>query len=179
MDNDIYLTKHYRTYASGETIDCPLALFNDAVREEWIDYNGHMSESFYLYAMGEASDALFRYIGINEAYRASGSSFYTVETHINYYQEVSKGEPLRFTTQVLGFDTKRLHFFHHMYHGNTGNLLATTEQMLLHVDMNTASAAPIKPHVLAVLEQIWQAHRQLPAPKQKGRVMAVPPTKKV
>ena len=83
MDNDIYLTKQYRSHQTGDPIDCPLALFNDTVRDDWIDYNGHMSESFYLYAMGEASDALFRYIGIDEAYRALGSSFYTVETHIN------------------------------------------------------------------------------------------------
>lgn len=177
MDNHIYLTKDYRTYQNGEQIDCPLGLFTDTVREEWIDYNGHMSESFYLYAMGEASDALFRYIGINEAYRAAGSSFYTVETHINYYQEVAGGEPLGFTTQILGLDSKRLHFFHHMYHGNTGDLLATTEQMLLHVDMHTSCAAPIQPQVLAVLEQIWQAHKHLPTPKQQGRVMAVPPAK--
>ncbi|MDB9752820.1 thioesterase family protein [Oceanospirillaceae bacterium] len=178
MDNDIYLTKSYKIYQQDEPIDCPLALFTDTVREQWIDYNGHMSESFYLYAMGEASDALFRYVGIDEAYRALGSSFYTVETHINYYQEVAGDQPLRFTTQILGIDTKRLHFFHHMYHGDTGELLATTEQMLLHVDMNTSSAAPIQPQVLAVLEQIWQAHKHLPAPKQQGRVMAVPSAKK-
>tara|TARA_B110000503_G_scaffold17841_1_gene26066 strand:+ start:489 stop:1028 length:540 start_codon:yes stop_codon:yes gene_type:complete len=177
MDNDIYLTKAYRSHKPGEHIDSPLALYTDTVRSEWIDYNGHMSESFYLYAMGEASDALFRYIGINEAYRASGSSFYTVETHINYYQEVAQDEPLRFTTQLLGLDHKRLHFFHHMYHGKTGDLLATTEQMLLHVDMHTSTSAPIQAHVLAVLEQIWLAHQALPAPKQKGRVMAVPTTK--
>ena len=161
----------------GAPIESPLALYTDKVRSEWIDYNGHMSESFYLYAMGEASDALFRYIGIDEAYRASGSSFYTVETHINYYQEVAQGEPLRFTTQLLGLDHKRLHFFHHMYHGKTGDLLATTEQMLLHVDMNTATTAPIKAPVLAVLNDIWQAHKNLSAPKQKGRVMAIPDIK--
>ena len=40
MDNDIYLTKHFRTYQSGEAIDAPLALFTDHVRQEWIDYNG-------------------------------------------------------------------------------------------------------------------------------------------
>ena len=50
--------------------------------------------------------------------------------------------------------------------------------MLLHVDMNASSAAPIQPHVLAVLKQIGQAHQYMPAPKQKGHVMAVPPIKK-
>ena len=93
-----------------------LQTLRDRVHSNWIDYNGHMSESFYLYVFGDASDALFRYIGIDEAYRQSGKSFYTVETHINYYQEASKGEPLHFTTQLLGIDAKRLHFFHQMFH---------------------------------------------------------------
>ena len=96
----------------------------------------------------DATDALFRYIGIDEAYRAAGNSFYTVESHINYVAEVSGGEPLQFTTQVLGLDEKRLHLFHEMYHGRTGKLLCTTEQMLLHVDMHgTGGIAPIKPEV--------------------------------
>ncbi len=92
---------------------------------------------------------------------------------------MAQGEALRFTTQILGLDQKRLHFFHHMYQGDTGDLLATTEQMLLHVDMHTAAASPIQAQVLIVLEHIWLAHQQLPAPKQQGSIMAVPVTKKV
>ena len=76
-----------------------------------------MSESFYLYAFGDASDALFQYIGIGNDYRLAGQSFYTVETHINYYLEVSENEPLQFSTQILGLDSKRLHIFHQMFHG--------------------------------------------------------------
>ena len=93
-----------------------------------------MTDSSYLTAFGDATDALFRYIGIDENYRASGNSFYTVESHINYYKEVKSGEPLVFKTQLIGLDEKRMHIFHSMNHANTGDLLATTEQMLLHVD---------------------------------------------
>jgi carnitine 3-dehydrogenase len=133
-----------------------------------------MSESFYLYAFGDASDALFRYIGINEEYRSSGKSFYTVETHINYYQEASKDEPLRFTTQIIGIDKKRLHFFHRMFHSDSGDLLATTEQMLLHVDTNKSKACDIDYSVFTILEKIWHQHRDLTTPKQQGRVMRIP-----
>jgi carnitine 3-dehydrogenase len=96
-----------------------------------------------------------------------------VETHINYYQEVSTGEPLDFTTQVLGVDDKRLHFFHQMYHGQSNELLSTTEQMLLHVDMNAAKSCPIEPQVRRALDAIRAAHGDLPVPPQVGRRMAV------
>ncbi len=173
MDNDIYRHRKHRIYSSSDNLDKPLSLYHGDVDPDWIDYNGHMSESFYLYAFGDASDALFRYIGIDEDYRAAGKSFYTVETHINYYLEVSAGETLKYTTQILGLDKKRLHFFHKMFHGLTGDLLATTEQMLIHVDMNKSKASEISSDVAEILAQIWQSHQKLPSPKEQGRVMHI------
>ncbi|MDX1385638.1 MAG: thioesterase family protein, partial [Thermoanaerobaculia bacterium] len=128
-----------------------------------------------LTAFGWASDVLFRYIGDDEAYRAAGHSFYTAETHINYLRECSVGDPLRITTQLLGLDDKRLHFFHSMYHGDSGELLATTEQMLVHVDMKAGRASPIQPAVYQALSAIMAAHADMPVPPQVGRRMAVKP----
>lgn len=161
-------------WKAGDEIAAPLALYDSQVEPKWIDYNGHMSESSYLEAFGWASDALFRYVGIDEAYRASGKSFYTAETHINYYQECGVGEPLRFETQLLGVDDKRLHFFHTMYHGRTGDVLATTEQMLLHVDSAAAKVSPIEPGVREALDAIMAVHRTMEVPEQVGRRMAMP-----
>ena len=173
MDNEIYLTREYQYYSDEDELDKPLALYFAKVHSDWIDYNGHMSESFYLYAFGDASDALFQYIGIDNDYRLGGQSFYTVETHINYYLEASENEPLEFTTQILGLDSKRLHIFHQMFHGESGQLLATTEQMLIHVDMNKARASEIDQSVFRILQKIWNKHGKLPSPKQKGRVMQI------
>ena len=169
----LYARRAFRRWQEGAEIEAPLALYEASVQPEWLDYNGHVSESCYLLAFGDASDALFRYIGIDEAYRAAGRSFYTVESHIDYVREVGGGEPLRFTTQVLDLDQKRLHFFHAMYHGGDGGLLATTEQMLLHVDIDAARAAPIEPEVHRALEAIRAAHAELPRPEQAGRQIAI------
>jgi acyl-CoA thioesterase FadM len=154
-------------------IDKPLNLYKGRVLPEWIDYNDHMTEASYLTVFGDASDALFRFVGIDDDYRAAGSSFYTVETHINYYREVTLAEPLRVTTQLLGLDVKRLHIFHHMYHGETGILLATTEQMLVHVDMRAGSASPIPPAVYEKLAAIMGAHHEMDRPPQVGRQMSI------
>ena len=170
---DRYAGRDFQRWQAGAAVAAPLALHEGAVEAAWVDYNAHMSESFYLYAFGDASDALFRYIGIDEAYRASGRSFYTVESHINYFREASLGDPLRFTTQLLDLDHKRLHLFHAMFHGESGALLATTEQMLLHVDSHVPKTTPIPPDIRAALDAIMAAHGGLERPEQMGRRMAI------
>jgi len=94
----------------GDEIDAPLDVYRCKVIQEWVDYNDHMTEAAYLTVFGWASDVLFQFIGVNDQYRAGGSSFYTVETHIVYEREASIKDSLKVTTQVLDFDTKRLHF---------------------------------------------------------------------
>jgi carnitine 3-dehydrogenase len=158
----------------GDVVAAPLSLYRTPVEPEWVDYNGHMTESAYLTAAGWASDALFRYIGDDEPYRAAGHSFYTVETHIHYRREVAVHEPIAFRTQVLGVDAKRVHLVHSMEHGVDGGLLATVEQMLLHVDMRAGRAVPILPPVAAALSAIAAAHATLPTPPQVGTVMQLP-----
>ena len=161
-------------WQEGDEVGAPLELYRCQVEPEWVDYNDHMTEAAFLTAFGWASDALFRYIGDDEGYRAAENSFYTVESHINYHREALLDDPLRFTTQILGLDDKRLHFFHSMYNEDTGALLCTTEQMLLHVDTVAAKTAPIMPGPKRALDAIWEVHKNMERPGNVGRVMEVP-----
>ncbi len=169
-----YTSGAVAAWKAGDTIAAPLALYRTSVAPEWVDYNDHMTEAAYLTAAGWASDALFRYIGDDEAYRTAGHSFYTVETHIHYLLEASVNEPITVTTQVLGVDAKRLHFVHLMYHGDTNALLSTVEQMLVHVDMAAGRSCPILPGPASALDAIHAAHAHLPIPPQVGSVMRLP-----
>ena len=162
-------------WAPGVVPAAPLRLYRTPVEPDWVDYNGHMTESAYLTAAGWASDALFRYIGDDEAYREAGHSFYTVETHVHYVQEVAVHEPIEFTTQLLGVDAKRVHLVHEMFHGVSGDLLCSVEQMLVHVDMAAGRSCPILPDVAAALAAIATAHADLPVPDRVGSVMRLPP----
>jgi acyl-CoA thioesterase FadM len=154
-------------------IESPLRLHNASVKPEWVDYNGHMSEWCYLLAFGDSSDAFFRLIGIDEAYRASGRSLYTVETHIHNRREAGEGEPLELTLQVLDFDRKRVHIFHEMRHGATGELLASGEQLLVHVDMAAGRSSEIPPEIAERIAAIRRAHSALPTPDVVGRPMGI------
>ena len=159
-------------WTPGAEIAAPLDLYAAVVEPDWVDYNGHMSEWAFLTVFGWASDALFRYLGIDEAYRNGGHSYYTVETHLNHRREASLGEPVRVTTQVLGSDAKRLHIFHTMY--RDAEMLCTGEQMLVHVDTAAGRSVPLSGGPAAAVAAVTAAHASMPVPSQAGSRMAIP-----
>ncbi|MDE0132707.1 MAG: 3-hydroxyacyl-CoA dehydrogenase NAD-binding domain-containing protein [bacterium] len=161
-----------RTWRPGVEVGAPLELYHTQVEPDWVDYNGHMTESAYLTAFGWASDALFRFVGIDEGYRAGGHSFYTVETHIHYRREASVHQELFFTTQVLGVDERRLHIFHAM-DDKDGRRMSSTEQMLLHVDTEAGAAVPVLPGPARALAAVGEAHRKLAVPPEVGSRMSL------
>ena len=169
----MYSHRHSQRWTPGAMVSTPLALSQGYVKPDWIDYNGHMTEGAYVIAIGDASDALFRYIGIDEGYRAAGHAFYTVESHLTYVKEVGSMEPLTYKTQLLGLDDKRLQLHHALYHGTSGELLFTAEQMLLHVDTKATKAAPIPAAQKAALDAIWAVHQKAPKPADAGRAIAM------
>jgi carnitine 3-dehydrogenase len=118
---------------------------------------------------GDTTDALLRAIGVDSAYLAGGGSYYTVETHLSHLGQARAGDELQATTQLLGHDSKRLHVFHSLHRGD--ELVATAEQMLLHVDTAAGRAAPARADVLERLERIAAAHVALPRPPQAGRAI--------
>jgi carnitine 3-dehydrogenase len=147
--------------------DAPLVLAQMQVLPGWIDYNGHMTESRYLFAGSETSDAFLRLIGAGMDYVAGGHSYYTAETHILHLGEARLGDRLTGSLQVLAADEKRLHVFIRIE--KDGAPVATLEQMLLHVDMKAGRACPAAPDVRDSLFAIRDAHAALPRPASVGR----------
>jgi carnitine 3-dehydrogenase len=143
--------------------------YETLVRPEWVDYNGHMSDFLYGHVFGEAMDALYRSIGIDEAFRKGGRMFYTAESHVKHSGEAKAGEALYATTQLLAVDDKRLHVFHRLYRKRDDALIATGEQMHLYVDTTKPAAIAIEPALRARLETVRQAHASLPMPPDAGQ----------
>ena len=133
----------------------------------WIDYNGHMTESRYLFAASETSDSFLRLIGADMEYVKAGHSYYTAESHIMHLGEAKLGDRLTGSLQVLGADEKRLHIFMRINRGE--EVVASIEQMLLHVDMKAGKTCTAAPEVLARLMPIAKAHSALPQPSAAGR----------
>ena len=155
-------------------MSAPLDVYRDVVRPEWIDDNRHMNMGYYVVVFDLATDEFMRWIGLDAEHRtAHRITTFCLEAHVTYHREVREGDPLRFTTQLLAHDAKRLHYIHAMYHATEGYLASTNELMSLHVDLATRRGAAMAPDVLGRLAAIQAAHDALPRPPQVGRVMGL------
>jgi acyl-CoA thioester hydrolase len=154
-------------------IDAPLRLHSCTVAPEWVDYNHHMSESCFLLVFGNSADAFFRFVGIDEDYRDAGHSLYTAETRLRHRREASEGEPLTLTLQLLDHDSRRIHLYQEMLHGESGAVLATAEQLLVHVDTAAGRSADLPEDLLERISAIRQAHAILPWPDHASRPMGI------
>ena len=149
--------------AEGE----PMLMAQMQVLPGWIDYNGHMTESRYLFAASESCDAFLRLIGADMDYVKGGHSYYTAENHIMHLGEAKLGDHLVGTVQVLSVDDKRLHLFIRIL--KDGAPVATVEQILLHVDMKAGKTCTAPAAILDKVRPIAAAHASLPRPEAAGR----------
>jgi carnitine 3-dehydrogenase len=132
-----------------------------------------MSEWCYLLLAGDAADAFFRYLGIDEAYRAAGRSLYTAETHLRHLRETAAGDQLEVPLHLLDAGPKSLHLFHTMRRAGTGEPVATAEQLLVHVDMASGRVVPMPGELRDRVEAVRRAHAVLPAPAAVGQAMGI------
>jgi acyl-CoA thioester hydrolase len=159
--------------------DHPLCPHTEAVRPEWIDYNGHMNVAYYVLAFDHATDALLDHVGLGAAYvRAENRSIFVMEMHVTYEREVKAGDPLSIASRVLGVDDKRVHLIHEMRHAGEGWLAATNELVLMHVDLEERRSCPLPAAAGASLRGVHQAQASSPVPSQVGRVIGLHPRSK-
>jgi acyl-CoA thioester hydrolase len=125
------------------------------VRDDWIDYNGHLSEAYYVLVFGHATDAVMDAVGLGADYRSTaGASLYTVEAHIRYLDEVPDGVDAEVRSSVIGATDKLMWIWHEMWVDE--RLRATEEVLGVHVDLRTGRSAPfpsdVADRIAAVLE---------------------------
>ncbi len=152
----------------------PLELHRTVVPPEWTDYNGHLHESRYLQVLGDASDALFRFVGIDAAYLAAAGNYFTVETHLRFLAELSAGDAVRVAIQLLAADEKRIHAYLELRRDADDAVAATAEHLYLHVDAATRRAGAAREDVLVNVRRIASAHAGLPRPAAAGRSVGIP-----
>ncbi len=155
--------------------EAPLVIdTGQTVPRAWIDYNDHMNVAYYLLAFDQALDHFYDRIGMGIAYRKETNlSTMTLESHICYLRELTLGDPMRFTFQLLDHDSKRQHFFGSMYHAEEGYLAATHEWLTTHVDLAARRSAEMAEDRVAIFVAIHDSHRALPRPDLAGQIIGI------
>ena len=157
-------------------MDAPahLRLLTLSVEPDWIDYNGHMNVGYYVVAFDRATDEFIDRLGMDAEYRArSQCSVYVLETHVTYQRELKSDDRMEVDLQLVDLDARRLHYFMRMHRLPDGELAATSEIMLMHVDMRHTRGADMPAAVQEKARRLHAAHARLPEPPELGRRIGI------
>ncbi len=147
----------------------PFAGYQSAVRDEWIDYNGHLHDASYAVVLSEANEVLLAALGLSTEYQArTGRSMYTVESHIRYLAETGRGDRLTAASFLISADHKRLRV-HTALTRRDGTVVATGEHLYLHVDNERGRVMPMPADRWDAVAAALAAHAALARPGYLGR----------
>ncbi len=158
-----------QTWPESE-MDVPFVTEGLKVRPEWIDYNGHLNIAFYLRLFDLGFDATYERFGfLPDVTRDRNASGFAAELHLTFQRELMVDDEVRVTSQLLGFDAKRVRMFQMLYHAESGDLSATCEWMSLYIDMTRRRVAEMPELLQQRLARVLAAHLRLPTPPESGR----------
>jgi len=145
------------------------ARYATEVREEWIDYNGHLHDAGYAIVLSEANEVLLDELGLSESYRSrTGCAMYTVQSQIRYLAECRRGDRLKAESLLVSADVKRLRVNTTLTKAD-GTQVATGEHMYLHVDNGVGRVVAMPHDRWTAVEAMLAAHASIERPSYLGR----------
>jgi acyl-CoA thioester hydrolase len=137
------------------------------VRPEWIDYNGHLSEAYYVLVFGHATDAFMVHLGMTPAYlEETATSLFTLEAHVRYLDQIPPDARLEVRSAVIGVTGKLIWLWHEMF--SEGRLRASEEVLMVHVDTGAGRSSPMPEELRGRAEALLA-----PVPEGASRRIAV------
>ena len=145
--------------------------YRTRVRPEWIDHNGHMNVAYFVLAFDEATDDVYEEWGLGLDHPGiSGCSVFTLGMNIDYLGELFEGDEIRVETALIDCDSKRIHYVHEMFRGETDSTVATNECLAMNVDLNSRKSRPFSN---AVQQCLGKRLISGPRPKCAGRALGI------
>lgn len=120
-----------------------LVVYRDKVQPDWIDYNGHLNDAYYVVAFSRGLDGFMEAIGLNAEFREKQQvSMFTLQCMTHYFKEIDEGEAFTITCQLIDHDHNKVHLYLQMWHQETCEEHAAFEALMLHMNMRQRRSAP-------------------------------------
>jgi acyl-CoA thioesterase FadM len=135
--------------------------FVDGAREfvkPWeIDVYGHSAPPFYIHRFSAANGHVLAAFGMTPAYqREQHRGFSTFEFQLAFLGALKAGEPVVVKSGLVHVGNSSLRVFHRLSNSRTGELVATLDQLGVHLDMDARRPAPL-PEELSARARALQA----------------------
>jgi len=148
----------------------PIRSFEGEVLPEWIDEFGHVNVAHYITICDQANWAFWNMVNAPDEMDArDGHEYVILENHVHYINELTLGEPIYVTTQMLGLDDKRLLLFHRVFRSKDNELAATNEVKFIGFNLNSRRVEIWQSTAKSRLDAIWGEHGEMAKPDQAGQ----------
>ncbi|MDC0577534.1 thioesterase [Gammaproteobacteria bacterium] len=126
------------------------------ITEEMCDLNEHMNVLYYAQIF-EDEFPFYASLGFSSNYFEKGFSFFTLEMNIRYLKEMRKGEKAFPGFRYFAVKPKLIHYGGVIFN-KAGDACAISENVLIHVDMNTRKSCEMNEETIAHLNGMLADH---------------------
>ena len=114
-----------------------------------LDHMDHMNVQWYISKFDEATWHLFAFVGITPTYiRENDRGMAALEQITKYKVEARAGDLLYTRSRILEVKSKTIRFMHVMYNSESGEEVATTELLAVHLDRSKRKACPLPDRIV-------------------------------
>lgn len=151
---------HQRALRPALSDAAPLVSQVRVIPVDWTDMNGHMNEGRYSQLFSDAAEEVMAHIGADDEYVTRGLSYFTVESTTRFLTETHAGERVEVHSRVTEGRGKQLRCFHQMIRAADGEVLATCDQFMLHVSLQSRRSCEPEEHVRQRVETLAALHAE-------------------
>ena len=135
----------------NQKLTLPTAVSQGTVKDDWIDYNGHMNMAYYVQCFEETSDFLLEHMNLGYRYAIEEQKgVFVIKCEINYRKEIKLNEDFIISLEDLICKGKKLTVGLKML--NVGSETIADYQILnLNVDLQTKKSVPFSQMITSQL----------------------------
>ena len=135
----------------NQKLSLPFKVSKGTVKNDWIDYNGHMNMAYYVQCFEEASDFLLEHMDLGYRYALEEKKgVFVIKCEINYRKEINLHEDFVISLQELICKGKKLIVGLKMLNADS-ETIADYHILNLNVDLQTKKSVPFSQQVISQL----------------------------
>ena len=135
----------------NQKLSLPIKVSQGKVKEDWIDYNGHMNMAYYVQCFEESSDFLLEHMDLGYRYAIEEQKgVFVIKCEINYRKEINLYENFIISLEELVCKGKKLIVGLKMLNENN-ETIADYKILNLNVDLETKKSSTFSPKIIAQL----------------------------
>ena len=135
----------------NQKLNLPIKVSQGTVKEDWIDYNGHMNMAYYVQCFEESSDFLLEHMDLGYRYAIEEQKgVFVIKCEINYRKEINLYENFIISLEELICKGKKLIVGLKMLNENN-EMIADYKILNLNVDLETKKSSTFSPKIIAQL----------------------------